>query len=63
MAGNTNIWLAASLIGVTTFALSAIGVKIGSIFGNRFEKKAEFAGGVILIFLGVRILLQHLGIW
>ena len=63
MAGNTNIWLAASLIGVTTFILSAIGVKIGSIFGNRFEKKAEFAGGVILIFLGVRILLQHLGIW
>ena len=63
MAGNTNIWLAASLIGVTTLALSAIGVKIGSIFGNRFEKKAEFAGGVILIFLGVRILLQHLGIW
>ncbi len=38
-------------------------MKIGSIFGNRFEKKAEFVGGVILIFLGVRILLQHLGIW
>ncbi len=63
MAGDTNIWLAISLIGITTFVLSAIGVKIGSIFGSRFEKKAEAAGGFILIFLGVRILLQHLGIW
>ena len=62
MAGNVNIWLAAVLIGITTCVLSAIGVKIGNIFGSRFEKKAEAAGGVILILLGLKILLEHLGI-
>lgn len=62
MAGNVNIWAAAALIGVTTFALSALGVKIGNIFGSRFEKKAEAAGGIILILLGVKILLEHLGV-
>ncbi len=56
MAGNVNIYLAVLLIGFVTFALSALGVKIGNIFGSRFEKKAQFAGGVILI------LLEHLGI-
>lgn len=62
MAGDVNIWLAVLLIGITTFVLSAAGVKIGSIFGNRFEKKAQITGGVILILLGVKILLEHLGI-
>ena len=62
MAGNVNIWAAAALIGVTTCALSALGVKIGNIFGSRFEKKAEAAGGIILILLGVKILLEHLGV-
>ncbi len=62
MTGNVNIYLAVLLIGVITFALSALGVKIGNIFGSRFEKKAQFAGGVILILLGVKILLEHLGI-
>ena len=62
MAGNVNIWMAAVLIGITTCVLSAIGVKIGNIFGSRFEKKAEFAGGVILILLGLKILLEHLGV-
>lgn len=61
MAGNVNIWLAIVCIGVTTCLLSSIGVKIGSVFGNRFEKKAEITGGVILIFLGIKILLEHLG--
>lgn len=61
MAGNVNIWLAIVCIGVTTCLLSGIGVKIGSVFGNRFEKKAEITGGVILILLGVKILLEHLG--
>ena len=42
--------------------LSAIGVKIGNIFGSRFEKKAQVTGGVILILLGVKILLEHLGV-
>lgn len=49
-------------IGVCTFILSAAGVKIGSIFGNKFERKAEIAGGMILILMGLKILLEHLGI-
>ena len=62
MAGNVDIALAALLIGVTTFLLSGLGVKIGNLFGNRFEKKAQIAGGVILILLGVKILLEHMGV-
>ena len=62
MAGDVNIWAAIALIGVTTCVLSALGVKIGNIFGSRYEKKAEFAGGVILILLGLKILLEHLGV-
>ena len=62
MAGDVNIWAAIALIGVTTCGLSALGVKIGNIFGSRYEKKAEFAGGVILILLGVKILLEHMGV-
>lgn len=61
LAGNVNIWIAITLIGVITFLTSALGVKIGNIFGDRFEKKAEIAGGVILILLGFKILLEHLG--
>ena len=62
MAGNVNIWLAILLIGATTFAFSAIGVKLGNLFGSRFEKPAQIAGGAILILLGLKILLEHLGI-
>ena len=62
MAGNVNIWIAVTLIGITTFVLSGIGVKVGSIFGSKFEKKAQIAGGAILIILGIKILLEHLGI-
>lgn len=62
MAGSVNIWLAMLLIGAVTFAICAAGVKIGSVFGNKFEKKAQVAGGVILILLGVKILLEHLGV-
>ena len=62
MAGNVNIWLAAAFIGVCTCTFSAFGVKIGNIFGSRFEKKAQIAGGAILILLGLKILLEHLGI-
>ena len=62
MAGNVNIVAAVLFIGVTTFLLSALGVKIGNLFGNRFEKKAQIAGGVILIVLGIKILLEHLGV-
>ena len=62
MAGNVNIVTAVLLIGVITFALSALGVKIGNVFGSRFEKKAQAAGGIILILLGLKILLEHLGV-
>ena len=62
MAGNVNIWVAIVLIGLTTFTLSGIGVKVGNVFGSRFEKKAQIAGGCILILLGTKILLEHLGI-
>lgn len=53
---------AVTFIGVCTFVLSAFGVKIGSVFGLRFKKKAEIAGGVILILMGAKILLEHLGL-
>lgn len=62
MAGNTNIWTAITLIGATTFILSAAGVKAGCIFGSKFEKKAQVAGGFMLIFLGIKILIEHLGL-
>lgn len=62
MAGNVNIWMAILLIGTTTFVLSAVGVKTGSIFGSKYEKKAQLAGGIILIGLGIKILIEHLGI-
>ena len=62
MAGNVNIYIAVLFIGIITCLLSALGVKIGSIFGNKFEKKAQIAGGVILIVLGFKILLEHLNI-
>ena len=62
MAGNVNIVLAALFIGVCTFGFSAVGVKIGNIFGGKFEKKAQLAGGLILVLLGLKILLEHLGI-
>lgn len=53
---------AVSFIGLTTFALSALGVGVGARFGSRFGSKAELAGGVILIAMGAKILLEHLGI-
>ena len=59
---NVSIVPAVTCIGVITFVISAIGVKIGSIFGARYKARAEIAGGVILIIIGLRILLQHLGI-
>ena len=62
MAGNVNIWMAALLIGICTCGFSAVGVKIGNVFGAKFEKKAQLAGGMILILLGTKILLEHLGI-
>jgi putative Mn2+ efflux pump MntP len=57
-----DIFKAAAFIGITTFTLSAAGTKIGNVFGAKYERKAEFAGGVILVVLGTKILLEHLGI-
>ena len=48
------------LIGATTFVCSAVGVKIGNVFGNRFQAKAEFLGGLVLIAIGLKILIEHL---
>ena len=57
-----NIIKAVSVIGVTTFVLSAAGVVIGNMFGARYEKKATLAGGIILVLIGLKILLEHLGV-
>lgn len=59
---NINIWAAISIIGITTFVLSFIGVVIGNKFGSIYKRKAEIAGGVVLILIGLKILLEHLGI-
>lgn len=59
---NVNIIAAVLFIGVTTFIFSAGGIKIGNVFGTKFKSKAEIAGGVILIGIGLKILLEHLGI-
>jgi len=53
---------AVSLIGVTTFVLSFIGVAIGNRFGSKYKSKAELAGGIVLILIGLKILLEHLGV-
>lgn len=56
----TNIWMAISLVGCTTFLFSFLGVKVGSTFGAKYQSKAELIGGVILVLMGVKILLEHL---
>lgn len=57
-----NVWIAVSIIGATTFSFSLVGVGIGVKVGDKFKNKAEILGGVILILLGVKILLEHLGV-
>ena len=54
---------AVTVIGVVTFIISMAGVYIGNFFGSRFKKKAEIAGGIILVGIGIKILLEHLGIF
>ena len=53
---------AITIIGITTFVISIIGVYVGNFFDSKYKKRAEIVGGVILILLGVKILLEHLGI-
>lgn len=57
-----NIVWAIAVIGVTTFVLSVVGVAVGHVFGARYEKGATIAGGIVLILIGCKILLEHLGI-
>lgn len=57
-----NIVWAIAIIGVTTFVLSVVGVAVGHVFGARYEKGAAIAGGIVLILIGCKILLEHLGI-
>ena len=56
-----NIVVSVVVIGVIAFSLSVIGVVLGNLFGNKYEKRAEIFGGVILIFMGCKILIEHLG--
>ncbi len=57
-----DIVTAALLIGATTFVLSGVGIYVGNIFGSKYKSKAELAGGVVLILIGLKILLEHLGL-
>ena len=59
---DVNIIAAITLIGSTTFILSGVGLKVGNVFGLRYKSKAELAGGIILILIGIKILLEHLGV-
>ena len=56
------LWSSVLIIGLTTFLFSVLGVKIGNVFGSRYEKSAGIIGGIILILIGLKILLEHLGI-
>ena len=55
-----NIWIAIAITGLTTFVFSVAGVKIGNLFGSRYQSKAELVGGLILIAMGIKILVEHL---
>ena len=61
--GIGQILIATASIGVITFALSALGVKIGNVFGSRYKFLAELSGGIVLVGMGFKILLEHLGIF
>ncbi|MBR6573083.1 MAG: manganese efflux pump [Clostridia bacterium] len=61
-SGGANIWLSVVVIATVTFVISAIGVKIGNVFGTKYKKKAEIFGGSILILLALKILLEGIGI-
>lgn len=59
---DVNVYAAVSFIGITTFILSVAGIYIGNIFGAKYKSKAEFFGGIVLISMGLKILLEHLGV-
>jgi len=62
LKGAAELIFAIGMIGVITFVLSGVGVRIGNLFGAKLKSKAELVGGIILILLGVKILLEHLGV-
>ena len=57
------LWSSVAVIGLTTFVFSVLGVKIGNVFGSKYEKSAGVIGGIILILIGLKILLEHLGVF
>ena len=59
---DVNIWAAVAFIGAITFVLSALGVKFGAFFGEKYKKGAEILGGSVLVLMGTKILLEHLGV-
>lgn len=59
-AGDLNVPLTIAAVGIITFAVSAVGVKIGNVFGSRYKSKAEFAGGVVLVAMGIKFLIEGL---
>ena len=59
---NVNIISSSILIGCTTFVISFAGVVIGNVFGSKYKEKAEFVGGLILILIGIKVLIEHLGL-
>ncbi len=61
--GQSNVIACVLFIGCVTFGISAGGLKIGSIFGTRYQKHAQLTGGIVLILLGIKILLEHFGLW
>ena len=58
----TNIWLAISIIGVVTFIICVVGVLLGQKIGSKFQNKAQIVGGIVLCLVGLKILLEHLGV-
>ena len=62
LLSDVNIWSSIAIIGTTTFIISAIGLKIGNVFGTRYKSRAELVGGIILILIGCNILFEHLGV-
>lgn len=62
LLSDVNIIAAVLFIGIITFVISGIGLKVGNVFGLKYKNKAEIAGGIILILIGVKILLEHLGV-
>lgn len=63
LLSDINIFYSVGVIGGITFVLSALGIKIGNLFGVRFKARAEIFGGILLILIGTNILCEHMGVW